>query len=139
MNNSVKFSATAIFAVGLLLAGAGSASAATTLTVDPATGLTDGQVVSVAAAGFTANETVTILECVNSETDVACDLANQGAATTDDTGTAATTYAVHSAFTGVNPLTGKTTGPVDCTTGAGCSLIALDSAFAYASAPIAFG
>ncbi|MGW5715172.1 enediyne antibiotic chromoprotein [Amycolatopsis sp. NPDC003865] len=140
MTSSLRFTTTAVIAIGALLSCTGTALAASpALSVDPATGLNDGQAVSVSASGFPAGEAVTVLQCANSETDIACDTANQGTSTTDDTGTAVAGYTVHSGFDGVNPLTGASSGPVDCTTEPGCSLIALDSSFNYASAAISFG
>ena len=46
-----------------VLAFAGSASATTTISVTPSTGLSDGTVVSVSGSGFADNSTGAILEC----------------------------------------------------------------------------
>lgn len=140
MKNFLRITATATAAFGAILSCAHTAFAASpTLSVTPAAGLSDGQAVSVTASGFPANESVTVLQCVNSESEIACDTANQGTSTTDDTGAATTGYTVHSGFDGVNPLTGAPSGQVDCTTEPGCSLIILDSSFNYATAAISFG
>jgi hypothetical protein len=66
-----------------------------TLTVDPATGLVDGQSVSVTGSGFTPFSGVAMVECEAGATGPAqCDLSSELEVGTDGSGSFATTYTV---------------------------------------------
>lgn len=87
------------------------------LTVEPATGLTDGQTVSVSAAGFVPGESVGIVQCAKLTPDQgpdhrsgaeACDIGRYTPVTADAEGVASGTFDV------VRLLTTPATGTVDC-------------------------
>jgi hypothetical protein len=141
MRKSVRIGGTTVAALGFVLLGATSALAATpSITVTPSSGLSDGQQVAVAGSGFTASDTITLLECVSSATTVGCDTADAQTAAADDTGSFSTdTFTIRASFDGVDPQTGASTGQVDCTVSPGCSVIAADSAQEYSAVAISFG
>ncbi|MGK2947440.1 MAG: neocarzinostatin apoprotein domain-containing protein [Acidimicrobiales bacterium] len=87
------------------------------LTVEPATGLADGQTVSVSAAGFVPGESVGIVQCAKLTPDQgpdarsgaeACDIGRYEPVTADAEGVASGTFDV------VRLLTTPATGTVDC-------------------------
>lgn len=132
----VRFFAAAAAAFAVVIAGGTAAEAtpeAPSVTVSPATGLADGASVSVSAAGYSANETVTIWECAGGTTGPVCDTGSQ-TTTTDATGAVSTSFVVHEVLT-------TASGPVDCTTVAnGCFVGAANESYSeVASAEISFG
>ena len=140
MRNSFRVGVTTAAALGLALLGAGTALAASpAVTVTPSTGLTDGQQVSITGSGFSANSTVTVLECAANMSNPSCDVADQLTVTSDATGAFTATLTVRASFEGANPLTGADAGAVDCAVSPGCAVASFDSALNYAGVAITFG
>ncbi len=132
----VRFFAATAAAFAVVIAGSTAADAAPeapSVTVSPAEGLADGASVAVSAAGYTANETVTIWECAGGTTGPVCDTGSQ-TTTTDAAGAVSTSFVVHKVLT-------TASGPVDCTTVAnGCFVGAANESYSeVASAVISFG
>lgn len=80
-----------------------AAAPAQSMTITPATGLTDGQTVQIAGTGFTkAGETLGVTECADKGTQTGagdCDLRNlKVPVTADASGNVSTSYVVHKTF-----------------------------------------
>jgi neocarzinostatin family protein len=80
-----------------------AAAPAQSLTITPATGLTDGQTVQIMATGFTkAGETLGVTECADKGAQTGagdCDLRNiKAPVTADASGNVSTSYVVHKSF-----------------------------------------
>jgi hypothetical protein len=133
-------SAAAAGAMALLGSSAASAAvAAPSVTASPATGLSDGQSISAAVAGYGAGEPVSVAECAGTPGgSLVCDLQTQASVTTDAAGAGSTAFIVHNAFTGTD-INGNTT-PVTCATVAGgCFIGTTNASQQNAAAPISFG
>jgi hypothetical protein len=128
----------AITALGgaLALTGGSAAFADSGLSVDPSTGLADGQTVTVSGSGYTAGSTAYVVECLHDGWQ--CDTANLLRVTVDADGTFSTPQVVHSSFAGVDPRTGETGGTVDCAVSA-CDVLAWAGTTESSAAPISFG
>ncbi|WP_163572045.1 neocarzinostatin apoprotein domain-containing protein [Fodinicola feengrottensis] len=75
-------------------------SAATgSVVATPASGLTDGQSVTAAAAGFATGEGIQVTECAAVGTSVGCDEPDGASATADANGKAAVSLTVRKSFT----------------------------------------
>ncbi|WET76184.1 enediyne antibiotic chromoprotein [Amycolatopsis sp. QT-25] len=86
------------------------------VTVSPATGLSDGQSVTVTASGFAANTTLTISECTPAANNSgACKEVPPLTFSTDASGSGSTTYTVKKNFDSALP-DGTPAGSVDCGT-----------------------
>jgi hypothetical protein len=127
-----------VTALGAALAftGGSAAFADSGLSVDPATGLADGQTVNVSGSGYTAGSTVYVVECLHDAWQ--CDTANLVRATVDADGSFTTPQVVHRSFDGVDPRTGEAGGPVDCAVSA-CDVLAWAGATESSAAAISFG
>src|SRR5947208_16875548 len=84
-----------VVAAAFVLMAASPASAATpTVTASPATGLVNGQVVTLTGSGYEANHGIFILECVSGAGASACDVNHLKTVTTDATGAFSVTFPV---------------------------------------------
>ncbi|WP_326414916.1 enediyne antibiotic chromoprotein [Amycolatopsis sp. H20-H5] len=132
-------------AVAALAAGAGlvlltvpsagaAEAAAPAISVSPASGLSNGQAVTVTGTGFPAGAQVGASECSNGTwPDVRCDSADGVSATADASGGFSVTLTVRTAFQGA----GQPAGPVDCLSAPGCAVRAGDTTGAVVAAPVA--
>lgn len=99
-------------------------AAAPAIEVNPATGLTDGQLVAVTGSGFPAAENLAMVQC-NAPADPAalsCNYADFASVTADDAGAFTGSIVVRGAFDGINPVTGQPAGHVDCASGEACAI-----------------
>src|SRR4051812_27668173 len=96
----------------LVVASATPAGAAVTVTVDPSTGLADGQAVTITGMGFTPGASVGAAECsaavAQSRSTSDCDLSNAPIVPADSSGTAV----IHLRAKG--SITTSNSGAVDC-------------------------
>ncbi|KUO16435.1 enediyne antibiotic chromoprotein [Streptomyces dysideae] len=91
-----------------------ASAAAPTATVTPSSGLSDGAVVRVTAAGLEPGTTYNVGECASVDGgSLACDLAGFIPVVADSNGELETQVTVHSSFTGYL-YDGTAWGPVDC-------------------------
>ena len=99
-----------------VVASATPASAAVTVTVDPSTGLADGQAVTITGTGFSPNASVGAAECSaavgQSRSTNDCDLTNAPIVQADSSGTAV----IH--LRAKRTITTPNSGEVDCVTAA---------------------
>ncbi|MEU7800536.1 enediyne antibiotic chromoprotein [Micromonospora arborensis] len=134
------------FALTLGLVAVGTASPALaaqnpSITATPATGLTDGQLVSVTTSDYPANSGVIAAQCALPEPGVqVCDWANAAFFGTDDSGEGTSSLVVRVTFDGNTP-DGQPYGSIDCSTVAGgCLIGAIDTGYTTETAtPISFG
>ena len=121
---------------GFALYGGAVASAAGVLVVTPSTGLTNGQVVAVSGTGFTANDSVFVIECLATTTPTTqqCNIATATPATVSATGTVTANFTV---VTGT--IFGTTTCGTNSTDSSNC-IVAVGNATGgdSAGAPITF-
>ena len=89
-----------IAAVFAIVAAPTAAFAAASVTVTPASGVTDGQSVTVSGTGFKANASLVIVECSAPASQAACDTTNLGSATANAAGTFSATFKVKSGTIG---------------------------------------
>ncbi|ONI83203.1 hypothetical protein ALI144C_17050 [Actinosynnema sp. ALI-1.44] len=124
-----KFAAIATIAVGGTLMGMSSASAAVGpgVTINPATGLSDGQTVTVAVTGFNAATNIAALQCANLDgaDDVVC-ASDSAKVQTDGNGAASIPLTVHTTFAAFDQK-GNPRGTADCKTAKGGCAIAVVS------------
>lgn len=118
-------------AAATLLLAAGPASATATLSLSQATGLTDGQSVSVSGTGWAANAQVGVAQCVQG---LVCSTAV--AATADAAGAIGLSLPVHKTFTATDWATG-TSVPVNCAVSQ-CRVVAWTEATGQVGANISF-
>ena len=136
MNSSttIRFAGVLAAVASIALAGCASAAAAgPSISVQPATGLSDGQQVTVAAGGFPGGSTVSVVECFAGNTaQQQCQAVDQHG-TADSSGSLSITATVHKSFDTPG-------GTVNCATAPGCSLAAAVDRNTFAPAvPISFG
>jgi len=116
---------------------------APSISVSPASGLSDGQSVGVTGGGFPAGSGIAIVQC-NAPSDPAqlsCNYADYVSTTADGAGAVSASIVVRSTFNGTNPVTGQPAGQVDCAAGP-CSIAAGSQADPSVFAPpasITFG
>jgi hypothetical protein len=92
-----------------------------TLVAEPATGLFDGQTVTVHGSGYPRNQSLGMAQCITGdETAAGCDLSNVRFVQTDATGSFTTTFTVHSSYSSQRGLVDCTV-PEHCRIGAGVS------------------
>ena len=103
----------------------GNESIGLPVNVDPPTGLTDGQLVTVTGGGFVPGESVGIVQCAEAAADQpgnaidSCDISRYTPATASSDGVATGTYNVDQI------LTTPRTGTVDCLAEAGRCVVAM--------------
>ncbi|WP_173142142.1 enediyne antibiotic chromoprotein [Kibdelosporangium persicum] len=121
------------------------AAPAPAITVDPTSGLTDGDRIAVYGSGFPAGQVIAVLQCNDpghNPEKIACDLAGHVTQPADAAGGFIAKLTVHSSFDGVNLVTGEPTGKVDCAVAPGCTVLAAnvegEPVFAE-PVPISFG
>ncbi|GAA4872660.1 hypothetical protein GCM10023222_30020 [Saccharopolyspora cebuensis] len=141
LSKSAYVMATATSALLLCTAQAAASTSAPSVSVNPSTGLTDGQQVAVSLSGFDANEEVAVLECatVDGNGTVACNPADGvQRQPTDGSGSASVEIAVRASYEGYT-LDGRQWGSVNCADAVGgCSITVLRTNGEVA-APISFG
>jgi hypothetical protein len=141
-----KVGVTTAALVGLALTGHSPASAASNLAADapqasvsPSTGLSDGDTVTVSAAGFATNDDLYFSQCAGDAAGgtLVCDVSGIGTIRTDDSGVGSATGIVHLTFSGTDSTGNSVT--VDCATVQGGCYIGVSSPTAGpATAPISF-
>ncbi|MBB5119103.1 enediyne antibiotic chromoprotein [Streptomyces eurocidicus] len=112
---SMRAGALVAAAIGatLLVANPATAAAAA-ITATPASGLTDGQTITVSGAGYTPGSQLGIAECdLDFAKRVACDQATQTQVTVSQDGSFTLSFTVKKNFVGYDMATGKETGVVD--------------------------
>ena len=123
-----RMSLLAALSVGVIITTASPASAATNLSVDPTTGLQDGQRVTAVGSGFAPHTTVYVVECSNngSAAERGCNLqdGDYQQATTQADGSFSTALVVRRSFVGIIPGGGGATGMIDCSVAPGCAVFA---------------
>ncbi|MEW2064926.1 MULTISPECIES: enediyne antibiotic chromoprotein [unclassified Streptomyces] len=132
-----RFGVVAVASIGLAAAAQSAAFAAPSFSVSPATGLSDGQSVSVSVSGAAAGETYYIAQCAPVGGQDACDPATATSFTTDASGAASFSFVVHKSYTGSTPG-GTPVGSVDCATDA-CNLGAGNSGLDLGHVALTFG
>ena len=113
--------AAAVFcgAAAMLVVAPAADAAAPAITVSPASGLSNGQSVSVTGGGFPARGSIAVVQC-NAPADPAqtsCNYADYVSTTADSSGAVSASIVVRASFTGTNPGTGQPAGQVDCAAG----------------------
>lgn len=106
-------------AAAMLAAAPAADATAPAITVSPASGLSDGQSVSVTGGGFPAGESIAVVQC-NAPADPAqtsCNYADYVSTTADSSGAVNASIVVRASFMGTNPGTGQPAGQVDCAAG----------------------
>ncbi|WP_181009567.1 enediyne antibiotic chromoprotein [Streptomyces sp. SM11] len=127
----------AVASLGLAAAAQSVAFAAPAFSVSPASGLSDGQSVSVSISGASAGETYYIAQCAPVGGQDACNAATATSFTTDASGAAAFTFVVKKTYTGSTPE-GTPVGAVDCAAAA-CNLGAGNSGLDLGHVALDFG
>jgi hypothetical protein len=106
-------------AAAMMVAAPAAHAAAPAITVTPASGLSDGQSVSIGGGGFPAGESIAVVQC-NAPSDPAqtsCNYADYVSTVADSSGAVSASIVVRVSFTGTNPGTGQPAGQVDCAAG----------------------
>jgi len=124
--------------VGAILVVASGAQAAAAVSVTPATGLTDQQVVTVTFSGFTPDKTINIRQCLPApESGDDCDFLSTANPRTDASGAGTFQYTVYVLPNDILP------GPVLCDAATSCVVTVSDDLNDFsepnASVPISFG
>lgn len=111
-----KLGVAAAMMVGLTVASqTAAAAAAPTFSVSPASGLHDGDTVTVTVTGAGANEVYGIAQCANIGASFGCDGSTATTFTTNASGAATFTLPVHKTYQAVTH-DGVSLGTVDCGT-----------------------
>ncbi|MBT2454920.1 hypothetical protein J7E98_08995 [Streptomyces sp. ISL-86] len=126
-----KFAVLGAGAAAALAIAAGPASAAATLSLSQATGLSDGQSVTVSGTGYAAGAEVGVAQCADGLT---CSTAV--VATADAAGAIQLSFPVAKTFTATDWSTG-TTVPVDCVV-TQCRIVAWTEATGQVGSNISF-
>ncbi len=137
---SLRCLAAACAAAGLAVFAAPAAYAASpSITVDPSTGLADGQSVVVAGNGFPAGKTVYVTECSGSNpANPVCEQVDQHGTVAQD-GSVTVSATAHRTFDGYDPA-GNPAGSVTCNATTSCWMAAAVDRSTFAPpAPISFG
>jgi hypothetical protein len=109
-------------ASALLLWAGSAAAAAPAIGVDPTSGLSSGQQVTVTGSGFSAGAEVFVGQC-DSAGEV-CNFVDALPVTADGDGNLYVGLVVRSAFDGSDWETGQPAGPVSCTASTPCTVFA---------------
>lgn len=123
MNTTTRFIAvaTGVVAAVAMLAAPGSAATAPAVTVDPATGLSDGQRVAVAATGFPGETEMRFYQCEKETNRFRCNVIDNGSATSDAGGNSRASMVVRRVFQAVDMASNEPAGTVDCAA-SGCMI-----------------
>ena len=98
--NKARLLAVAPMAAFALMALPTAAFAAPAITVAPASGVTDGQEVTITGTGYPASTALVVVECSAPADQAACDTANIGSATSDASGAVTAKFKVKSGAIG---------------------------------------
>ncbi|MFD3658519.1 enediyne antibiotic chromoprotein [Streptomyces sp. NPDC058620] len=134
---ATKFGVVAVASIGLAAAAQSVAFAAPSFAVSPASGLSDGQSVSVSISGAAAGETYYIAQCAQVGGQDACNAATATSFTTDASGAASFTFVVRKSYAGSTPE-GTPVGAVDCAAAA-CNLGAGNTGLDLGHVALSFG